>query len=74
MGRYFSDSFLYSIGTPRYNMGYNKVLYLERTVMRMSTRERILTIRLIEKLQGNPEYARKLGLEVVHKLPTARAD
>lgn len=42
--------------------------------MRMSTRERILTIRLIEKLQGNPGYARKLGIEVVNKLPAARRE
>lgn len=40
----------------------------------MSTRERIRTIRLIEKLQGNPEYARKLGIEVINKLPAARRD
>lgn len=42
--------------------------------MRMSTRERIRTIRLIEKLQGNPKYARKLGIEVINKLPAASGD
>lgn len=31
----------------------------------MSVRERILTIRLIEKLRAYPEYGRVLGVEVV---------
>ena len=30
----------------------------------MSVRERIRTIRLAEKLQANPEYAKALGIEV----------
>ena len=30
----------------------------------MSVRERILTIRLMEKLQAHPAYAKALGLEV----------
>lgn len=30
----------------------------------MSTKERILALRLMEKLQRYPEYARTLGIEV----------
>lgn len=30
----------------------------------MGTRERILAIRIMEKLQNRPEYARALGIEV----------
>ena len=30
----------------------------------MSVRERILMIRLMEKLQNRPEYAKALGIEV----------
>lgn len=46
----------------------------ERIVIRMSTRERILTIRLMEKLQVYPEYARKLGVEVIDVQRTTAAD
>ena len=31
----------------------------------LSTRERILAIRLLEKVKGNPAYANALGMEVV---------
>ena len=30
----------------------------------MSVRERIMTIRLMEKLQAHPAYARALGIEI----------
>lgn len=32
----------------------------------MGMRERLLTLRLLERLRGNPEYARKLKLEIFH--------
>ena len=34
----------------------------------MSVRERILSIRIMEKLQGCPEYAKALGIETCDKL------
>lgn len=40
----------------------------------MGARERILTIRLMEKLQACPEYARELGIEVINIQPTADSD
>ena len=30
----------------------------------MTTRERILAIRLLEKQEKNPEYARRIGIQV----------
>ena len=33
----------------------------------MQTRERILTIKLTEKLSRNPVYAKEIGLEVTKK-------
>lgn len=36
----------------------------------MSVRERILTIRLMEKLKAYPEYAGALGIQVMVKQPT----
>jgi hypothetical protein len=35
-------------------------------VTHMSVKERILTIRLIEKLSANPAYAEALGIAVKH--------
>lgn len=34
----------------------------------MSTRERILTIRLMEKVSSNPAYAKALGVEVLEMI------
>lgn len=34
----------------------------------MSVRERILSVRLMEKLQSCPEYARALGIEACEKM------
>ena len=36
-----------------------------KEVILLSTRERILAIRLLEKVKGNPAYANALGMEVV---------
>lgn len=33
----------------------------------MSPRQRILTIRLTEKLAKNPEYAQTVGVEIINK-------
>ena len=33
----------------------------------MTTKRRIATIRLSERLDRNPEYARKIGISVVNK-------
>jgi len=33
----------------------------------MGTRQRILTIRLMEKVRNNPEYAKQIGIEVLEK-------
>ena len=41
----------------------------------MSVRERILAIRLMEKLQSRPEFAKALGVEVCGKIaPPGVAD
>lgn len=40
----------------------------------MSVRERILTIRLMEKLLAYPEYARALGIEVINAQPVSAAE
>ena len=41
----------------------------------MSVRERILAIRLMEKLQSYPDYAKALGIEVRNeKAPPGAAD
>ena len=37
----------------------------------MDAKERILTIRLMEKLRAYPGYAKVLGLEIVRRLPPA---
>ena len=39
----------------------------------MSVKERILTIRLIEKLSANPAYAKALGIAVKHTPRRSRA-
>lgn len=33
----------------------------------MSVRERILTIRVMEKANANPEHAEAFGIEIVHR-------
>jgi DNA-binding transcriptional regulator YiaG len=41
----------------------------------MSVRERILAIRLMEKLQSRPDFAKALGVEVRSEMtPTGAAD
>lgn len=35
----------------------------------MGVKERILTIRLMEKLKAYPDYSRTLGIQVVHNQP-----
>ena len=41
----------------------------------MSARERILTIRLLEKLQSRPDFAKALGVEVCGEIaPPGAAD
>lgn len=35
----------------------------------MGVKERILTIRLMEKLKAYPDYARILGIQVIHNQP-----
>ena len=41
----------------------------------MSVRERILAIRLMEKLQSRPDFAKSLGVEVCNEMaPPGAAD
>lgn len=40
----------------------------------MSVRERILTVRLIEKLRACPGYTGVLGIEVIDRWPSERTD
>ncbi len=40
----------------------------------MSARERIMTIRLMEKLQAHPAYAKALGLKICVAQSTEAAD
>ena len=42
--------------------------------MIMGVRERILTIRLTEKLQAHPAYAKALGIEITDSRPTVADD
>lgn len=39
----------------------------------MGTRQRILTIRLMEKVRNNPGIAKQLGIEVLEKCGAASA-
>ena len=55
---------LYCIPSRQYNIRNHSVLYCRKDGMHMGTRERILAIRIMEKLQNRPEYARALGIEV----------
>ena len=40
----------------------------------MSVKERILTIRLMEKLQAHPAYAKTLGIEICDVRPPEATD
>lgn len=46
----------------------------ERTVPDMSVQERILTIRLMEKLKACPAYAKAFGVEVTGMQPPKTAE
>ena len=48
-------------------MSVKQSIVCERTVICVSVRERILAIRLMEKLQANPAHAKALGIEVGNK-------
>ena len=66
---YCADPILYSDAVLLYNNGTRR----ERP---MTTRERILAIKLLEKQEKNPEYARRIGVRVdmVKKDPNAMED
>ena len=59
MAIYFSAALKYNIPIDR--KGYK----LKKGVMLLGTRERILVIRLLDKVAGNPNYAKVLGIECV---------
>ena len=40
----------------------------------MSPRQRLLAIRLTEKLAKNPEYARTIGVEIINNKKEAESD
>jgi len=40
----------------------------------MSARERVMTIRLLERLQAHPAYAKVFGIEICVALPSEVAD
>ena len=42
--------------------------------MRVSTRERILMIRLVEKLEKHPTYAKTLGIEATSAVKNQNLD
>ena len=55
---YFADSVLFiSLLAP-----YNKGIELEVNVM--TAKERILALRLLEKQERSPEYAKRIGIQV----------
>ena len=66
---YFADLILYSALLFQYNMGIAEAtscrIHTEE-VMQMNVRERILTIRLMEKVNKKPAYAEAFGIVVVN--------
>lgn len=48
--------------------GTAKFPYPKKEVMTVGVRERILTIRLMEKVKENPAAAEKLGIVVINKM------
>ena len=40
----------------------------------MNVKDRIILIRLIDKINNNPETAKKLGIEVVYRNPKASTE
>ena len=62
---YFAELILYSGLRFSYNMdtaGAAKLPASGKEVVSVSTRERILTIRLMEKMNANPAYAEAFGI------------
>ena len=61
-GGYFADSVLFISLLPQYND------HTKQEVNIMTTRERILALRLLEKQERDPEYAKRIGIQVDLKM------
>lgn len=61
--RYFSEVMIYLDDTERYNQSTTKQSGSEGCVL--NTKERVLAIRLMEKMEKHSEYVKCLGVEVV---------
>ena len=48
-------------------VSYHIVKKTQRSVAKMNPRQRMLAIRLTEKLAKNPDYAQALGVEIVNQ-------
>lgn len=48
-------------------VSYHIVRKTQRSVAKMNPRQRMLAIRLTEKLAKNPDYAQALGVEIVNQ-------
>ena len=69
---YFAELILYSGLRFSYNMdtaGAAKFLASGKEVVSVSTRERILAIRLMEKINANPAYAEMFGIAARNGTP-----
>jgi len=61
---YFADLIIYSRRSNRYNIPIaGRDTDAREGVMRLTARERVLMIRLMEKLEKHPTYATLLGIE-----------
>ena len=57
--RYYADSVLFISSIIQYNIAIE-----QRRRMPMTARERILALRLLEKQERLPEYAKRIGIQV----------